>query len=129
MFRSYIERRRQESTGIASLKNKDGFIHSDSCSKVQILNDQFLPAYTKKNKTNTPSKGLSPHPMTEKFHMQSKGVHKLLSNLKTHKSTSPDSIPAYVLKTAADQLAPIITRLYQYSLDFGELPYTGKMHL
>ena len=33
--------------------------------------------------------------------------HKLLSNLKTHKSTGPDSIPAYVLKSAADQLAPI----------------------
>ena len=54
--------------------------------------------------------------------MQSKGVNKLLSDLKTHKATGPDSIPAYVLKSAADQLAQILTRLYQYSLDFGEIP-------
>ena len=58
--------------------------------------------------------------------MQSKGVHKLLSDLKTHKATGPDSKPAYVLKSAADQLAPILTRLYQYSLDFGEIPPDWK---
>ena len=58
----------------------------------------------------------------EKIHVQSKGVHKLLSDLKIHKATGPDSIPAYVLKSAADQLAPILTRLYQYSLDWWNTP-------
>ena len=47
MFWSYIKSRRQESTGVAPLKNKDGFIHSDSSSKVEILNDQFVSAYTR----------------------------------------------------------------------------------
>ena len=126
MFRSYIKSRRQESTGVAPLKNKDGFIHSDSSSKVETLNDQFVSAYTREGKTNMPSKGPSAHPTMEKIHVQSKGVHKLLSDLKTHKATGPDSIPAYVLKSAADQLAPILTRLYQYSLDFGKIPPTGK---
>ena len=122
MFWSYIKSRRQESTGVAPLKNKDGFIHSDSSSNVEILNDQFVSAYTREDNTNMPSKGPSPHPTMEKINVQSKGVHKLLSDLKTHKATGPDSIPAYVLKSAADQLAPILTRLYQYSLDFGEIP-------
>ena len=126
MFWSYIKSRRQESTGVAPLKNKDGFIHSDSSSKVEILNDQFVTAYTREDKTNMPSKGPSPHPTMEKINVQSKGVHKLLSDLKTHKATGPDSIPAYVLKSAADQLAPILTRLYQYSLDFGEIPPDWK---
>ena len=67
-----------------------------------------------------------PHPTMEKINVQSKGVHKLFSNLKTHKATGPDSIPAYVLKSAADQLAPILTRLYQYSLDCGEIPPDWK---
>ena len=127
MFWSYIKGRRQESTGVAPLKNKDGFIHSDhsdSSSKVEILNDQFVSAYTREDKTNMPSKGPSPHPTMEKINVQSKGVHP--SDLKTHKATGPDSIPAYVLKSAADQLAPILTRLYQYSLDFGEIPPDWK---
>ena len=126
MFWSYIKSRRQESTGVAPLKNKDGFIHRNSSSKVEILNDQFVSAYTREDKTNMPSKGPSPHPTMEKINVQSKGVHKLLSDLKTHKATGPDSIPAYVLKSAAIQLAPILTRLYQYSLDFGEIPPDWK---
>ena len=73
-----------------------------------------------------PSKGTSPHPTMEKIRVQSKGVHKLLSDLKTHKATGPVSIPAYVLKSAADQLAPILTRLYQYSLDLGDIPPDWK---
>ena len=47
VFWSYIKSRRQESTGVAPLKNKDGFIHSDSSSKAEILNDQFVSAYTR----------------------------------------------------------------------------------
>ena len=90
------------------------------------MTGQFVSAYTREDKTNMPSKEPSPHPMIEKIHLQSKGLHKLLSDLKTHKATGPDSIPAYVLKSAADQLAPILTRLYQYSLDFGEIPPDWK---
>jgi hypothetical protein len=41
----------------------------------------------------------------EDFKINSKGVHKLLKNLKPHKATGPDSIPSFILKAAADQLA------------------------
>ena len=51
-----------------------------------------------------------------------KGVHKLLKNLKTHKATGPDSIPAFILKAAADKLAPALALLFQLSLDQGEIP-------
>ena len=60
------------------------------------------------------------------YNVQPKGMHKLLSNLKTHKATDLDSIPAFVLNSAADQLAPILTRLYQYSLDTGKIPSDWK---
>ena len=104
MFWAYIKSRRQESTGVAPLKFKDRFIHSDSSSKVEILNDQFVSAYTREDNTKMPSKGPSSHPMIEKIHVQSKAVHKLLSNLKTHKATGPDSISAYALKSTADYM-------------------------
>ena len=108
MFWSYIKSRRQESTGVAPLKNKDGFTNSDSSSKVEILNGQFVSAYTREDKINMLYIGPSPH----RINVQSKGVHKLLTDLKTHKATGPDNTPAYALKSAADQLA--LTRLYQY---------------
>ena len=50
------------------------------------------------------------------------GVRKLLRNLKIDKATGPDSIPAFILKTAADELTPFLTRLFQLSLNSGEVP-------
>jgi hypothetical protein len=39
-FWAAIKSKKQESTGGAPLKNKEGFIHSDT-SKAEILNEQF----------------------------------------------------------------------------------------
>ena len=50
----------------------------------------------------------------------------LLLDLKTHKATGLDSIPAFVLKVGAHQLSLLLTRLYQYSLDTGEIPGDWK---
>jgi hypothetical protein len=44
---SYIKSRKQESSGITSLKNTDGYLHSDRVSKADILNKQFHSVYTK----------------------------------------------------------------------------------
>ena len=58
--------------------------------------------------------------------MHRNGVLKLLRDLKIHKATCLDEDPAFILKSAASQLAPILTRLYQYSLDAGEVPTDWK---
>ena len=58
-----------------------------------------------------PDKGPSPHPDIPDIEVNWKGFHKLLKGLKTFKATGPDSIPAYILKAAADQLAQILTSL------------------
>ena len=38
-------------------------------------------------------------------------------NLKTKKATGPDEIPAFILKSAATELAPALAMLFQLSLD------------
>jgi len=62
----------------------------------------------------------------DKIKVHCNGVLKLLKNLKVHKATGPNDIPAYILKAAAHELAPILTRLYQSSLDRGEVPTDWK---
>ena len=91
-----------------------------------ILNRQFESVFTKEDTSTMPDKGPSPYPDMPKLEVHWKGVHKLLKGLKTFKATGPDSIPAFILKAAADQLAPILTRLYQTSLDCGEVPTEWK---
>ena len=57
---SFIKSKRQESTGVAPLINKEGYLHSDFTKKAEILNLQFQSVYTKENTDNIPDKGPSP---------------------------------------------------------------------
>ena len=50
------------------------------------------------------------------------GVLKLLRDLNTNKAAGPDNIPPWILKTAAEELAPILTDFFQRTLDEGVLP-------
>ena len=51
---------------------------------------------------------------------------KLLKDLKPHKASGPDGIPTRILILAADQVAPVLTAIFQSSLDVGELPTEWK---
>ena len=117
-FWTYVKSKGQEATEVAPLKNKDGFIQSDAQARANILNQQFESAFTAEDTTAIPDKGSSDIPkMASKVDW--KGVHKLLKNLKPHKATGPDAVPSFILKTAATELAPALTRLFQMSLDSG----------
>jgi len=121
-FWSFIKSKGQEWTGVAPLKNKMGFLQSDNKSKAEILNEQFQSVFTKENLNNCPNKGNSPYQTMSDIKINCKGVTKLLKNQNIHKATGPDSIPSFILKSAADQLAPILTDIFQTSIDTGEVP-------
>ena len=121
-FWSFIKSKGQEWTGVAPLKNKMGFLQSDNKSKAEILNEQFQSVFTKENLNNCPNKGNSSYQTMSDIKINCKGVTKLLKNQNIHKATGPDSIPSFILKSAADQLAPILTDIFQTSIDTGEVP-------
>ena len=50
------------------------------------------------------------------------GVHKLLSDLNPFMATGPDAISARFLKETANELAPMLTCLFNQSLTTGEIP-------
>ena len=54
------------------------------------------------------------------------GVCSLLDNLDPYKSTGLDNIPTQLLKETAQQMAPILTLIFQASLDQGILPSDWK---
>ena len=96
--------------------------------KLSISATNFYSAHTAvvDARSKIPTKGPSSHPSMEPIEVQSKGVHKLLLNLKIHKAAGPDCMPNFILKIAADQMAPILTKLYQFSLNTGEVPADWK---
>ncbi|CAG2217784.1 unnamed protein product [Mytilus edulis] len=121
-FWSYVKSRKQDASQIVTLKSKDGFLHSDTDTKVSILNQQFQSVYTKEDTSTLPDLGTSPHPTMDNIVIHERGVYKLLKGLRPFKATGPDEVPTNILKQAAESLAPYLTRMFQLSLDEGKIP-------
>ena len=121
-FFTYVKSRKQEAEGVSPLMNKNGFLHSDSSKKADILNEQFQSEYTLEQTSSMPSKGPSPPPAMPRIKIGVNGVTKLLRDLKPHKAAGPDSLPMYILKVAPEELAPVLTKIFQISLDTGGIP-------
>ena len=47
---------------------------------------------------------------------------KLLKEIKLQKAPGPDSTTPTILKTCAEQVAPLLQQIFEKSLDTGELP-------
>lgn len=104
---------------------KDGFLQSDGVSKAEILNHQFSSVVTEEDTNNIPSKGKSPSQTC----LKSQPVKQESANfqsLRPDKTAGPGSIPAFILKTAADELAPVLKRIFQLCLDLGQVPSDWK---
>ena len=50
----------------------------------------------------------------------------MLQRLKPNKASGPDQIPIRLLKSASDEIAPVLCSILQQSLDNGELPQDWK---
>ncbi len=50
-----------------------------------------------------------------------KGVEKLLQNLKINKESGPDDLSAYILNEAVTELAPVLTVIFNQSLNIDTL--------
>ena len=109
----------QEAAGVSPLKNKDGVIKTGSTNKPTFSMNSLCPFPRKKTPASSQTKTPSPYPSMPNIEVNWKGVHKLFKGLKTSKATGPDSFPVFILKAASDELAPMLTRIYQTSLDIG----------
>ena len=67
-----------------------------------------------------PTPGLGPLIISEQ------GALKQLSSLKPNKACGPEQIPPWFLKTFATDIAPILTDIFQDSMDSGTVPYRWK---
>ena len=114
-----------DSSGVATLK-KDGVSYSEASDKTEILNDQFLSAFTKEDCSKMPSMGNSLPTEAPPLTLQVNGVQKLLEGLNPHKASGPDEISARFLKEMAPSISPALTLIFQASYDQGKVPSDWK---
>jgi hypothetical protein len=73
-----------------------------------------------------PSKGNSPFKPMKDIKIGEKGVEKALNRLNPSKTTGPDKVPVRILKETANIITPILTKIYQQSINTGQIPEDWK---
>ena len=125
---AYIRSKRQENLGIPDLKPHDSNrLIQDPKDKANLLNTQFSSVFSNpepKIQHNIAIKDR--YPEMQPIKVSKAGVLKLLLNINEHKATGPDEISGKILKTCANELCEIYQKLFQASLDQGQVPDDWK---
>ena len=95
---------------------------SDTCQKAEILNNHYGSVFTKDDTNDTPVMQSNPFPTMFDYEISAPGVLKLLKELNPHKASGPDKIPTYILRECAEEIAPILTRIFNQSIEEGTVP-------
>ena len=69
---------------------------------------------------------MSPHPVIPPLTITTPGIQKLLGNINPHKASGPDNISGRILKDLQNFTAPILTIIFQKSLQTGCIPSDWK---
>ncbi|CAH1259103.1 VWDE [Branchiostoma lanceolatum] len=120
-FWSYVKSLRQDSTGASAIRHQ-GVLTSDPQEKADALGAQFESVFTREDKSTVPTLGESVVPTIPSLNISVEGVAKQLSSLNPSKSTGPDGIPPRLLKTVAEQIAPILQTIFSQSISTGDVP-------
>ena len=111
--------------GIGTLKNNEVLAETAE-QKAEMLNNQFTSVFTTENSTNMPSKGNSPFQPMKDIKISEKGVEKALNRLNPSKANGPDKVPVRILKETTNIIAPILAKIYQQSINTGQIPEDWK---
>ena len=104
-------------------------LHQSSLRRTYLtfLNEYFTSVFTKEDISNIPTLDDYSFPDISPISITNAGVLALLSNLKIHKASGPDKIPASLLKNLATSLAPALTMIFKASLSQSSLPSEWKI--
>ena len=98
--------------------------------KSEVLYHQFQAVFravfTTEDLTNFPHIGPSRYPQIDDIEITTSGVCKLQSDCNPHKSAGPDNIHSCFLKNTDNEIAPMLTHVFQSLLSTGIIPSMWK---
>ena len=124
-FWSFIKQNKKDSSGVAPFY-EEGVLKSDGMDKASILNKQCCSVFTLDSSQPMQNKGPTPYSAMPDIKISSKGVEKMLNGLNSKTASGRDNIHARFLKEMASDIAPILTHIFQKSLDTGGVPHQWK---
>ena len=124
-FWSYIKQLKNVDPSVSHFKVNRKIV-SDGRTKSEILSKQFSGVFTSEDLTTIPAVGTEPKPAIGPLTLTIPGVIKQLQSLKPNKASGADKIPPWFLKDDAVEIGPILTALYQTSIDTSHVPSKWK---
>ena len=121
-FHKYVNSKTKVRTGIGELQVDDVTSISDE-EKASTLNKYFSSVYTKEDTTSIPT--CDDHTIRTKcpvIQLSREDIYRTLPELNPTKSAGPDNLNPKVLKETESTIASPLQRIFQLSLDTGEVP-------
>jgi hypothetical protein len=82
--------------------------------------------FTNEDKSDIPTPQGQRFPPMDDIQISPAGVRSLLRKINEHKACGPDNLPARILKELADEITQFLTKIFQKTIDTGELPLDWK---
>jgi hypothetical protein len=120
-FWKYVKSRSRDFIGVPNLV-ENGVEVTDTKGKTEVMSRQYDSVFTNEDMENMPNKGDPQAPQIEPIFVTVNGIEKLLTKLNCKKANGPDLLPTRVLKECAQEIAPILQKIFQESLKKGEVP-------
>ena len=101
---------------------------SNNKEKAECLSQQFSSVvFTREDTSSIPDIDSVPVQAINDLIIHPDGVLKQLNGLKPNKAPGPDQIPPWLIgKLVAEELTPVLTDLFQTSIDTGKVPSQWK---
>jgi len=110
------------------LRHGNNVIEGD-LDKAEALNKQFASVFTIEDESNIPLMNNSPYPDISTLSITEEGLFQLLMQLDPWKASGPDGIPACLIKEMAKEFTPMLTLIFQASIQQGVVPDDWKKAL
>ena len=130
-FYTFVKHKKTDNSGISPLK-ADGITYTDPVQKANILNNQFKSVFSKPkplklkylSEINMFKNGKPPQNINQmpEIIISQDGVETLLKGLNPNKASGPDELSPKLLKELHHDIAPILTCIFNSSLESGIVP-------
>ena len=126
LFWKYIKSRKQDSVSIGILK-ESGRIAESAKDKAEMFNETFCSVFTKEDLDNIPGKGHFPYQSMPNIHVTLNVVIKCVKRLNPKIACRPDKMPILALQETVNEIAPVLQKIFQKTLNESKTPSNWKM--
>ena len=98
-------------------------LHITSHAKTRCLNRLFVSVFTNDDGRHLPDKGPSPNREMDTIQFTQPGIEILLKNIDQTRATGPDELPARIQKESANEIAGVLSVIFQQSHEIGTIPF------